>query len=163
VRSSVMGFVVRTGSRPDAPFPIMLGALGFVAAVAFSGVLSSSRAVAGSIRCPSHALQHGEQAWGSRSPRLFFLAVSRGDPAFLRLLRGSGPRRRRCCRGPVRWFVGVGQKDARPASCSRRRRTGPRWGFAKESRESRCETAADRCGVNQANGEQALNPKLAAA
>lgn len=32
-----LGFVVRTGSRPDAPFPIMLGAFGFVAGVVFSG------------------------------------------------------------------------------------------------------------------------------
>jgi hypothetical protein len=30
-----LGFLVRTGSRPDAPFPIMLAALGFVDGVAF--------------------------------------------------------------------------------------------------------------------------------
>jgi hypothetical protein len=32
-------FVLRTGSRPDAPFPIMLSAFGFIAGVVFSGVL----------------------------------------------------------------------------------------------------------------------------
>ena len=31
----MLGFLLVTGSRPDAPFPIMFGVLGFVAGVAF--------------------------------------------------------------------------------------------------------------------------------
>jgi hypothetical protein len=34
-----LGFVLRTGSRPDAPFPIMFSVAGFVAGLIFSGVL----------------------------------------------------------------------------------------------------------------------------
>src|SRR3954468_12930720 len=34
-----LGFVLRTGSRPDAPFPLMFAAAGFVAGLLFSGVL----------------------------------------------------------------------------------------------------------------------------
>ena len=35
----MLGFLLRTGSRPDAPVPLLLGAAGFVAGVIFSGVL----------------------------------------------------------------------------------------------------------------------------
>src|SRR5438093_436624 len=36
---TMLGFLLVTGSRPDAPFPLMFGAFGFVAGVIFSGVL----------------------------------------------------------------------------------------------------------------------------
>src|SRR4051812_4234193 len=35
-----LGFLLRTGSRPDAPFPLMFAAAGFVAGLLFSGVLA---------------------------------------------------------------------------------------------------------------------------
>ena len=35
----MLGFLLVTGSRPDAPFPLMFGAFGFLAGVIFSGVL----------------------------------------------------------------------------------------------------------------------------
>lgn len=79
-----MGFVVRTGSRPDAPFPIMLGALGFIAGVLFSGVL---RLVEGRRRFDQMSLPRfaaGGAAVGFALSAIFFLAVSHGDPAFLR-------------------------------------------------------------------------------
>src|SRR3954467_5745866 len=37
----MLGFLLATGSRPDAPFPLMFGAFGFIAGVIFSGVLGS--------------------------------------------------------------------------------------------------------------------------
>ena len=86
-----LGFVVRTGSRPDAPFPIMLGALGFVAGLAFSGVL---RLVEGRRRFDQMSLSRFA-AWGAgvgfALSATFFLAVSRGDPAFLRYFVVVGP------------------------------------------------------------------------
>jgi hypothetical protein len=36
-------FVVRTGRRPDPPFPILLGVFGFIAGVLFSGLLRLGR------------------------------------------------------------------------------------------------------------------------
>jgi hypothetical protein len=86
-----LGFLVRTGSRPDAPFPIMLGALGFVAGVAFSGVL---RLVEGRRRFDQMSLSRFA-AWGAAVgfavSATFFLAVSRGDPSFLRYFVVVGP------------------------------------------------------------------------
>jgi hypothetical protein len=86
-----LGFLVRTGSRPDAPFPIMLGALGFIAGVAFSGVL---RLVEGRRRFDQMSLSRFA-AWGAgvgfALSASFFLAVSRGDPAFLRYFVLVGP------------------------------------------------------------------------
>lgn len=86
-----LGFLVRTGSRPDAPFPIMLGALGFVAGVAFSGVL---RLVEGRRRFDQMSLSRFA-AWGAAVgfalSATFFLAVSRGDLAFLRYFVVVGP------------------------------------------------------------------------
>lgn len=38
-----LGFVVRTGSRPDPPFPIMLGVSGFIAGVVGAGLLKLVR------------------------------------------------------------------------------------------------------------------------
>ena len=38
-----LAFVVRTGSRPDPPFPIILGVFGFIAGVALSGLLRLRR------------------------------------------------------------------------------------------------------------------------
>lgn len=86
-----LGFLVRTGSRPDAPFPIMLGALGFVAGVAFSGVV---RLVEGRRRFDQISLSRfaaGGAAVGFALSAAFFLAVSRGDPAFLRYFVLVGP------------------------------------------------------------------------
>ena len=86
-----LGFLMRTGSRPDAPFPIMLGALGFVAGVAFSGVL---RLVEGRRRFDQMSLPRFA-AWGAAVgfalSATFFLAVSRGDPSFLRYFVAVGP------------------------------------------------------------------------
>ena len=86
-----LGFLVRTGSRPDAPFPIMLGAFGFVAGVIFSGVLGlvERRRRFDQLSLPRFA------AWGAvvgfALSATFFLAVSRGDPAFLRYFLVVGP------------------------------------------------------------------------
>ena len=78
-----LGFLLRTGARPDAPFPIMLGAFGFVAGLLFSGVL---RLVEGRRRFDQMSLPRFA-AWGAvvglALSGSFFLAVSRGDPAFL--------------------------------------------------------------------------------
>jgi hypothetical protein len=86
-----LGFVLRTGSRPDAPFPIMFGVLGFVAGVAFSGVL---RLVEGRRRFDQMSLSRFA-AWGAAVglalSATFFLVVSRGDPAFLRYFVVVGP------------------------------------------------------------------------
>lgn len=86
-----LGFLVRTGSRPDAPFPIMLGALGFVAGLAFSGVL---RLVEGRRRFDQMSLSRFA-AWGAAVglalSATFFLIVSRGDLAFLRYFVVVGP------------------------------------------------------------------------
>jgi hypothetical protein len=86
-----LGFVVRTGSRPDAPFPIMLGALGFVAGVVFSGVLWL---VEGRRRFDQMSLPRFA-AWGAAAgfalTATFFLAVSRGDPTFLQYFVVVGP------------------------------------------------------------------------
>jgi hypothetical protein len=86
-----LGFLVRTGSRPDAPFPIMLGALGFVAGLAFSGVLML---VEGRRRFDQMSLSRfaalGAGA-GVGLSAIFFLAVSRGDPGFLRYFVVVGP------------------------------------------------------------------------
>ena len=86
-----LGFLVRTGSVPDAPFPIMLGALGFIAGVAFAGVL---RLVEGRRRFGQMSLSRFA-AWGAAVgfglSAAFFLAVSRGDPGFLRYFVVVGP------------------------------------------------------------------------
>jgi membrane associated rhomboid family serine protease len=86
-----LGFVVRTGSRPDAPFPIMLGALGFVAGVLSAGVLM---VVEGRRRFDQMSLPRfaaGGAAVGLALSAIFFLAVSRGDPAFLQYFLLAGP------------------------------------------------------------------------
>jgi drug/metabolite transporter (DMT)-like permease len=86
-----LGFLVRTGSRPDAPFPIMLGALGFIAGVVFSGVL---RLVEGHRRFDQMSLSRfaaSGAAVGFALSATFFLAVSRGDPAFLQYFLVVGP------------------------------------------------------------------------
>ena len=86
-----LGFLVRTGSRPDAPFPIMLGAFGFVAGVVFSGIL---RLVEGRRRFDQMSLPRFA-AWGAAVgfalSATFFLVVSRGDPAFLQYFVIVGP------------------------------------------------------------------------
>lgn len=86
-----LGFVVRTGSRPDAPFPIMLGVFGFVAGVLFSGVL---RFVEGRRRFDQMSLPRFAAfgaAVGFALSTAFFLVVSRGDRAFLQYLVVVGP------------------------------------------------------------------------
>jgi len=86
-----LGFLVQTGSRPDAPFPIMLGVLGFIAGLAFSGIL---RLVEGRRRFDQMTLPRFA-AWGAAAgfalSGTFFLAVSRGDPAFLKYFVLVGP------------------------------------------------------------------------
>lgn len=87
-----LGFVLRTGSRPDAPFPLMLGAAGFIAGVIFSGVLGL---VDGRRRFDQMSLPRFA-AWGAAGGFLlaatFVLAVSlSGDPGFLSYLMVVGP------------------------------------------------------------------------
>jgi hypothetical protein len=135
-----LGFVVRTGSRPDAPFPIMLGALGFVAGVAFSGVL---RLVEGRRRFDQMSLSRFA-AWGAgvglALSGIFFLAVSRGDPAFLRYFVVVGP------------VVAVAAAGCAAGSLALARRAHDRElleatedqpALGARSRENRCATAAD--------------------
>jgi hypothetical protein len=88
----VLGFLLNTGHRPDAPFPIMFGAFGFVAGVVFSGVLGlvEGRRRFGQMSLPRFAV------WGAIGGLLlsatFVLAVALGgDPAFLRNLLVLGP------------------------------------------------------------------------
>lgn len=51
-----LGFLVRTGSRPDAPFPIMFSVAGFIAGLLFSGILG---------------LVEGRRRFDEMSPRRF--------------------------------------------------------------------------------------------
>jgi len=88
----MLGFLLVTGSRPDAPFPLMFGAFGFVAGVIFSGVLGllEGRRRFDQMSLPRFA------AWGAAVGFLlsatFVLAVSlAGDPAFLWNLVVVGP------------------------------------------------------------------------
>jgi len=88
----MLGFLLRTGSRPDAPFPLMFGAAGFVAGLVFSAVLGlvEGRRRFDQMSVPRFA------AWGAAGGFLlsatFVLAVSlAGDPAFLWNLVIVGP------------------------------------------------------------------------
>lgn len=88
----MLGFLLRTGSRPDAPFPLMFGAAGFVAGLIFSGVLSL---VEGRRRFDQMSLPRFA-AWGAAGGLLlsvtFVLAVSlAGDLGFLWNLVVVGP------------------------------------------------------------------------
>jgi hypothetical protein len=87
-----LGFLLKTGSRPDAPFPIVLAAFGFVAGVVFSGVLGL---VEGRRRFSQMSLPRFA-AWGAIGGLLlsttFVVAVSLGgDPALLQNLLVVGP------------------------------------------------------------------------
>ena len=87
-----LGFLLVTGRRPDAPFPLMFGAFGFVAGVIFSGVLGLAE---GRRRFDQMSLPRFA-AWGAAGGFLlsatFVLAVSlAGDPAFLWNLVVVGP------------------------------------------------------------------------
>jgi hypothetical protein len=87
-----LGFLLRTGSRPDAPFPFMLAAAGFVAGLLFSAVLGL---VEGRRRFDQMSLRRFA-AWGAAGGFLlaaaFVLAVSlTGDPGFLWNLVVVGP------------------------------------------------------------------------
>lgn len=89
---TMLGFLLVTGSRPDAPFPLMFGVFGFVAGVIFSGVLGL---VEGRRRFDQMSLPRFA-AWGAIGGFLlsatFVLAVSlAGDPAFLWYLVVVGP------------------------------------------------------------------------
>jgi hypothetical protein len=80
----MLGFLLRTGSRPDAPFPFMFAAAGFVAGLLFSGVLG---VVEGRRRFDQMSLPRSA-AWGAAGGFLlaaaFVSAVSlSGDPGFL--------------------------------------------------------------------------------
>jgi len=88
----MLGFVLRIGSRPDAPFPLMFGAAGFVAGLLFSGVLGLFD---GRRRFDQMSLRRFA-AWGAAGGSLlaatFVLAISlSGDPAFLWNLVVVGP------------------------------------------------------------------------
>ena len=88
----MLEFLLVTGSRPDALFPLMFGAFGFVAGVIFSGVLGL---VEGRRRFDQMSLPRFA-AWGAAAGFLlsttFVLAVSlAGDPAFLWNLVVVGP------------------------------------------------------------------------
>lgn len=88
----VLGFLVRTGSRPDPPFPLMLSAFGFIAGVTFSGVLVF---VEHRRRFDQLSLARFA-AWGAAVGLLlsaiFVLAVaSAGDAAFVWNLLALGP------------------------------------------------------------------------
>jgi hypothetical protein len=88
---TMLGFVLVTGSRPDAPFPLMFGVFGFVAGIIFSSVLGvvENRRRFDQMSLPRFA------AWGAAGGALlstgFVLAVSAGDPAFLWNLVVVGP------------------------------------------------------------------------
>jgi hypothetical protein len=138
-----LGFVVRTGSRPDAPFPIMFGAFGFLTGVVFSGVLAL---VEGRRRFDQMSIRRFA-AWGAgvglALSATFFLAVSRGDPgssgtsSWQAPLWPLPPRAARLLRW--RWPDGRGSE-----SCSMRRRVRPRWRVPKKTREKRYGTAAEQ-------------------
>jgi hypothetical protein len=88
----MLGFLLVTGSRPDAPFPFMFGGAGFFAGVIFSGVLGL---VEGRRRFDQMSLPRFA-AWGAAGGFLlsaaFVLAVSlAGNPAFLWNLLVVGP------------------------------------------------------------------------
>jgi hypothetical protein len=87
-----LGFVLRTGSRPDAPFPLMFAAAGFIAGLIFSGVL---RIAEGRRRFDELSLARFA-SWGAIGAFLlavgFFTTVSlSGDPTFIRYLIVVGP------------------------------------------------------------------------
>ncbi len=89
---TTLGFLLVTGSRPDAPFPLLFGAFGFIAGVIFSGVLGlvEDRRRFDQLSLPRFA------AWGAIGGLLlsatFVLGVSlAGDPAFLWNLVVVGP------------------------------------------------------------------------
>jgi hypothetical protein len=72
----MLGFLLRTGSRPDAPFPFMFAAAGLVAGLLFSGVLGLAE---GRRRFDQMSLRRFA-AWGAAGGLLlaaaFVLAVS---------------------------------------------------------------------------------------
>lgn len=88
----VLGIVLVTGSRPDPPFPLMAGAFGLVAGVAFAGLL-------GLVQGPDPTAQMSlprsaacGAAAGFLLATMFILAVAMsGDPSFLWNLATVGP------------------------------------------------------------------------
>ena len=79
----MLGFPVRTGSRPDPPFPLLFGGAGFFAGVLFSGLLVLVER--GRPFDQMSLLRFA--AWGTAVGFLlsatFVVAVSLADPEFL--------------------------------------------------------------------------------
>jgi hypothetical protein len=115
----VLGFVLETGSRPDAPFPFMFAAAGLVAGAVFSGVLGL---VEGRRRFDQMSLRRFA-AWGAAVgfvlAATFVLAVSlSGDTAFLWNLLVVGP------------VVAAGAAGSAAGSLALARRAQPRESLA---------------------------------
>jgi hypothetical protein len=88
----MLGFLLVRGSRPDAPFPLMFAASGFVAGVIFSGVLGlvEGRRRFDQMSLPRFAARGA--VGGFLLSAIFVLSVSlTGDPAFLWNLVVVGP------------------------------------------------------------------------
>jgi len=88
----MLGLLLLTGSRPDAPFPLLFGAFGFAAGVTFSAVLGL---VEGRRRFEQMSLGRFA-AWGAAGgfvlSSIFVLGVAfAGDRAFLWNLVVLGP------------------------------------------------------------------------
>lgn len=88
----VLGLLLVSGGRPDAPFPLVFGVFGFVAGITFSGVLGL---VERRRRFDQMSLRRFA-GWGAAGGVLlsaaFVLAVAlAGDPAFLWNLVVLGP------------------------------------------------------------------------
>lgn len=87
-----LGFVLITGERPDAPFPLLTAFFGFFAGVIFSAVLSL---LGGSRRFAEMSIRRFA-AWGAGAGLLlssaFVTLISlNGDPAFMWNLILVGP------------------------------------------------------------------------
>lgn len=110
----VLGFLLTTGSRPDAPFPLLFGAFGFVAGVIFSGVVSL---VEGRRRFDQMSLPRFA-AWGAAGgfllSAIFVLARPGRGLSVPMEPGGRGSHLRGCRRGLCRWFAGPGQKGQGP-------------------------------------------------
>jgi hypothetical protein len=88
----MLGFLLRTGSRPDAPFPLMFGAAGFVAGLIFSGVLGlvDGRRRFDQMSLPRFAVWGAAGGFLLAATSVVAIALS-GDPAFLWNLVVVGP------------------------------------------------------------------------
>lgn len=87
-----LGLVLRTGRRPDPPFPLLLAVAGLLAGLLFTGALNL---LDGRRRLAHLSLQRSA-AWGAAAGALlacvFVLAVTAGgDPTFLQYLAVLAP------------------------------------------------------------------------